>query len=140
MNWGKGIIAGMLVFMLFIISMCIYMFRIPADEYDHQYYEKGLRFDRDYDRERQVGIDHAQPLITRNGQTLLLKFTAPVTGKINFIRPSNQALDKEFQFNSGASDTATISLAAIWTGQWQLVLEWESNHKAYLYHQEIYIQ
>ncbi len=40
MNWGKGIITGMIIFMLFILSMCIYMFRMPADEYDHQYYEK----------------------------------------------------------------------------------------------------
>lgn len=140
MNWGKGIIAGMIVFMLFILSMCIYMFSAPADEYDHQYYEKGLGFDRDYKLEQQVTKDHAQPIIRQTGQMLNLKFTTPVAGKIRFIRPSSQAMDKIFPLNSGNADDVEISLSTIKTGKWQLVLEWQSKQKNYLYQQEIYIK
>ncbi len=63
MNWGKGIIAGMIIFVLFIAGMCIYMFTSPQDDFDQQYYEKGLTFNHDYDREQQVTKDHAEPLI-----------------------------------------------------------------------------
>jgi hypothetical protein len=127
MNWGKGIIGGMVLFMLFIISMCVYMFMIPEDGYDHQYYEKGLNFDKDYNKERQVQLDHALPMIRVSGKTVSITFVKPASGIVKFIRPSNQLLDKEFK-------------QSIVPGRWQLVLNWESGHKAYLYQQEIYIK
>jgi len=101
MNWGKGIIIGMALFMAFILCMCIYMFRMPADEYDHQYYEKGLNFDKDYDRERQVYKDHAIPLISISGKELTVTFVHPANGSIRFIRPSSEALDKTFKITTG---------------------------------------
>jgi hypothetical protein len=140
MNWGKGIIAGMAAFMLFILSMCIYMFNAPADDYDHQYYEKGLSFNKDHSREEQVTKDHAEPVITQDNARLTIAFTQPVTGKVNFMRPSDKAMDRSFKLNSGAGKSAEIDLQGIAKGPWQLTFEWESNHKAYLYHKEVYIK
>jgi uncharacterized ion transporter superfamily protein YfcC len=140
MNWGKGLILGMGIFMLFIIVMCIRMFLAPADEYDHHYYEKGLNFDADYNRERQVVVDKATPQIQQNANGLLLKFTAPVKGTIRFIRPANQKLDKAFPIISGNNNEVLIATAAIQTGRWQLLLTWASNNKAYRYQQEIYLK
>lgn len=138
MNWGKGIIAGMALFMLFIISMCVYMFMMPVDEYDHQYYEKGLNFDKDFNKEKQVSTDHAQPFITVAGQLVKINFVEPATGTVRFLRPSSEALDKVFKLD-GDKDQG-FSMEHMARGRWQMVLEWESNHKAYLYQQEIYIK
>lgn len=140
MNWGKGIIGGMVLFMLFIISMCVYMFMAPEDGYDHQYYEKGLNFDKDFIKERQVETDHAQPLIGVSGKTVRITFIKPASGIIKFIRPSNQILDKEFKLDSTVGREITIPVQSMAVGRWQLVLNWESNRKAYLYQQEIYIK
>ena len=138
MNWGKGIIAGMAAFMLFILSMCIYMFNAPTDDYDHQYYEKGMSFNKDHDREEQVVKDHAEPVITQTGNQLRIVFTQLPTGNICFMRPSDKTLDKSFKL---ANNNATeIDLQNIAKGPWQLTLEWESNHKAYLYHKEVFIK
>jgi len=140
MNWGKGIIGGMLLFMLYIISMCVYMFMAPDDGYDHQYYEKGLNFDKDFIKERRVETDHARPLIGVSGKTVSISFVKPASGTVKFIRPSNQMLDKEFKLDSAAGRVIVIPAQSMVTGRWQLVLNWESNRKAYLYHQEIYIK
>lgn len=140
MNWGKGIVGGMVIFMLFILSMCFYMFRMPPDEYDHRYYEKGLSFDNDYKREQQVTADHAEPLIKQNGKTLELIFSTPVTGNIKFVRPSNQAMDKTFALNSEGAQTVSIPLSSIKRGQWDVVVEWTNNDKEYLYQQGFYIK
>src|SRR5271165_5659973 len=94
MNWGKGIILGMVIFVLFIIGMSIKFFLLPVDDYDHQYYENGLNFDHDYNREKQVVTDHAAPSIKVDSQMFRLTFTRPVTGKIKFLRPSDTALDR----------------------------------------------
>jgi hypothetical protein len=137
MNWGKGIVGGMIVFMLFIIGMCVYMFMAPADDYDHQYYEKGLSFNHDYDREQQVSKDHAQPQIRMHSDSITFLFSQPVSGVVKFQRPSSTAMDKAFKLDGKQT---TCSLAAIKSGQWQLVFDWTSNSKAYLYQHEIYVK
>lgn len=130
----------MIIFMLFILSMCIYMFRMPADEYDHQYYEKGLSFDKDYKREQLVIKDHAQPAISQEGDHLLIRFTTPAAGKISLIRPADKASDRAYPLTSGESNVVYIPLNGVKKGQWQLMLEWGAEGKSYLYQQEIYIQ
>ncbi|MES2809473.1 MAG: FixH family protein [Bacteroidota bacterium] len=140
MNWGKGLIVGMSLFMLFIVVLVVRMFTIPADEYDHHYYEKGLNFDADYKRERQVLLDNATPIIHNNNNNLLIKFTAPAKGIIKFIRPANQQLDRDFPINSGANDEVSTPIMAMQSGKWQLLLTWKSNHKEYRYQQDIYLK
>lgn len=140
MNWGKGIITGMVIFMIFILSMCIYMFRMPADEYDHQYYEKGLNFDKDFDKERQVYNDHAQPEVNISGKDLNIAFVESAIGTVHFIRPSSEAMDKIFQLNTDGGKATMLSVASLVPGRWQMVLEWKSSNKFYLYQKEIFIK
>lgn len=140
MNWGKGIIGGMILFMLFIISMCVYMFRMPVDEYDHQYYEKGLNFDKDFNKEKQVAIDHALPKIEILGSRICITFVKPANGTVKFIRPSSQALDKTFVLNTTHSNSAYLSANDLVSGRWQMILNWKSANKEYLYKKEVYIK
>ncbi len=139
MNWGKGIIAGMIVFMLFIIAMGIYMFTVPTDDYDHQYYEKGLSFNNDFNKERQVSIDNAQPVIIANKKAISLTFTVPAKGKVKFVRPSDNRQDREYDFNT-SDKVFTLSRKDIPDGEWQVVINWQSNDKAYLYQQKFYLK
>jgi len=141
MNWGKGIILGMLVFMAFIITMAVLMFLAPNDEYDHQYYEKGLTFDRDYNREAGVYKDHVQPVIKADSRFLTLTFAQPVEdGKLILTRPADARMDKTFLLNGSTGNQVAIPLKQIATGHWQLVLNWQSSQKKYLYQQGIYIK
>ncbi|MGZ3763810.1 MAG: FixH family protein [Mucilaginibacter sp.] len=140
MNWGKGIIIGMAVFVLFIVGMCIYMVASPTDDFDHQYYEKGLSFNHDYDREEQVTKDHAEPIIRLNNQNIDLKFVQPVKGTVTFMRPSSTVSDKVYALNSGNNNEIDIPIEPLAAGKWQLVFEWTSNNKAYLYQQEVFVK
>lgn len=137
MNWGKGIVIGMIAFMLYILSMGVAMFRQP-DDVDQHYYEKGLAFNADYDKEAQVLSDKAQPQITLNDNLLHVKFIAPAKGTLGFLRPSNGKLDRHFDLKSDADNVVDISLANVQKGQWQLVFNWESRGKKYLFTKEIY--
>lgn len=127
----------MIIFMLFILSMCIYMFRMPADEYDHQYYEKGLSFNADYAKERQVVADQAQPLIRVVGGEVTVTFKGPAKGTAKFIRPSSMVLDKTFTIQTGMQKTALLSVGSLLKGRWHILLEWESGRKSYLYQKEV---
>lgn len=123
--------------MLFILSMCFYMFRVPADEYDHQYYEKGLRFNADFAKERQVVTDGAQPRITLDGTAISVIFAQPAQGTAKFIRPSSAKQDRRFTIATGPGNSLHLPAGALAKGRWHLVLEWQSNRKSYLYQQEL---
>jgi len=140
MNWGKATILVLLAFVLFISGMSIYMFRSPADDYDHQYYEDGLNFDHDYNREAQVTRDHAQPLISVNKDSIRFVFPQVINGRVTFMRPSSDARDTVYALNNKNSGPMQFGTGTLAKGKWQLVVEWESNRKAYLYHQEVYIR
>jgi hypothetical protein len=140
MNWGKGIIVVLIAFILFISGMAVYMFLSPQDDYDHQYYEKGLKFNRDYDREQQVLKDHAAPLIRVIDRQIKLTFKEYVIGTVKFERPSNNMLDKFYSLDSRKGNEIDIPLGSIASGQWKLVFNWVSNRKSYLYEEEIFIK
>src|SRR5687768_8369260 len=136
-NWGKGLIIGMSIFMLFIITLVVMIFRQDKDSYDHSYYEKGLDFNNDYDREQQVVTDRAKPSVKLSGAMLKIGFAGEAKGKVLFQRPSDEKMDKSIPFQSDPSGQVDIQLAQFARGQWQLTFEWSSGGKQYLYHQEI---
>jgi hypothetical protein len=141
MNWGKGIFLGLALFMGFIITLAVFIFCAPNDDYDHQYYEKGLSFNHDYDREVQVYKDHALPIIKQNGQNVRLTFSQPVTnGSVTFSRPSNSKMDKTFVIKTSPTNEMIIPVSQVYSGKWQVVFAWESNHKKYLYQHGIYLK
>ncbi|PWK80143.1 FixH protein [Mucilaginibacter oryzae] len=140
MNWGKALVIGMTLFILFISAMGVRMFLLPGDDYDHQYYEKGLTFNRDLEREKQVTTDHATPVIKQNGQTLYLTFKTPLTGSVRFERPSDQRQDRSFPLKPDAANKVTLPVTGLAAGRWQLTMNWQNEGKAYLYHQEITIR
>jgi hypothetical protein len=137
MNWGKGIVIGLAAFVVFIIGLCVYMVASPTDDIDHQYYEKGLNFDHDYEREQQVVKDNAQPLIQFSNDQLKLIFSQSAKGTVKFMRPSSTLSDKVYPVNNTELDIPLKSLAR---GEWQLTFEWKSNKKAYLFNHEVYIK
>ena len=140
MNWGKGIVITLIVFVLFISGMSLWFFLMPVDDYDHQYYEKGLTFNNDFDREMQVAKDKAAPSITVEDKVIKIAFTKPVDGTIKFMRPSDTSLDKAFKLNSGIETIVTFPLQLLPKGEWQIEMDWKSNKKAYLYHKGFYIK
>jgi len=136
MDWGKRIVILLSAFVIFIGGMSVVMFRQP-DEADNQYYEKGLAFDGDYAKEKQVVTDKAQPKITLTNKKLLIQFIEPVQGKLDFFRPADGKMDKSFALTGDVNNEVTIPLNGIALGRWKLILNWESRGKRYLYTQEV---
>jgi len=139
MNWGKGIITGMIIFMLFIICMGVYMFTVPTDDYDHQYYEKGLAFNADFAKEKQVTTDNAKPVLSVDKQVIAFTFIAPASGVLKFARPSDKRLDRQYKFNTTGTGHFTLSRADIPSGEWGVIIDWTSNNRSYLYQQKLYL-
>ncbi|TWJ01663.1 FixH protein [Mucilaginibacter frigoritolerans] len=140
MNWGKATVAILLVFVLFICGMGYFMFKAPADDYDHQYYEDGLNFDHDYSREMQVTRDHAEPSIVMDTCCIRFIFPQIIKGQVNFMRPSSDAKDALFPLDNKGGKAIEIITKNMARGKWQLVFNWKSGNKDYLYQKEVYVR
>ena len=140
MNWGKATVAILIAFVIFICSLGYFMFTAPSDEYDHQYYEDGLAFDHDYTREKQVIKDHVQPVIAVDTCCVKIVFPQLVKGQVKFMRPSSDASDITYVLDNSNGLPVEILTKKMARGKWQMVLAWKSNHKDYLYHDEVYIK
>jgi len=137
MNWGKGLTLTLAIFVLFIAGMSIYMFASPQDDYDHDYYERGLRFDKDYNREENVIKYHAQPKIVMTDENIIFSFSGEPTGSVKFERPSNTGMDRVFRISSLQ---LSIPVKQLTKGDWQLIFDWKSNGHSFLYQHEIFIK
>ncbi|OKS87522.1 FixH family protein [Mucilaginibacter polytrichastri] len=138
MNWGKGIVLGLLAFVIFITAMGVKMFAQP-DDVDHEYYEKGLAFDADYNREKRVVTEKLQPNIRFTDKAMCVKFVKPLQCKITLMRPSDRRMDKIINMASDGVNEINIPIEKLATGPWQLSFEWADHHKKYLYNQEVMV-
>jgi hypothetical protein len=140
MNWGKATVAILITFVLFIGGLSYFMFSAPDDEYDHQYYEDGLNFDHDYNREEQVTKDHAAPAIAMDTCCIKLTFPQAIKGEVKLSRPSSDARDTSFTLDNTSGNPIEIITKHLAKGNWQLVFDWKSGGKDYLYQHEVYIK
>lgn len=142
MHWGKSIVLVLALSMFMILSMGIYLMTRPTDNYDADYYQRGLNFDRDYIRERQVFLDKAEPQINQRLKTLQVHFKNPIDGKIKcrifIIRPSSGKMDTNFSIYKRKGSDWILNGNFLAKGNWQLILEWNQGQHDYLFHKEIF--
>ncbi|MGI4020016.1 MAG: FixH family protein [Janthinobacterium lividum] len=141
MNWGTKLAIAMTVFIAFIIGLGLMMVNSKSDELvDANYYENGLKYDRDYNRKEQVLKDHAEPQISISPENLSLKFIHPSTGKIKLIRTADKKMDAVLPFKTNADNEVSVPLQNIAKGSWHLLADWQSEGKAYLFEKEILLK
>jgi len=141
MNWGTKIIIGLAVFMTFIVVLGLLMVNSKKDALvDNDYYEKGIAYNKDYDRKEQVNTDHAKPEINITSTAIVLTFKQSATGTIKLMRTADKTLDQVVSFETDSANRVKIPSSALIKGSWRLIADWTSEEKTYLYQQEITIK
>lgn len=129
----------MALFMSFIITLAVLMIRSDSDDLvDTNYYEKGIEYNKDYDRKNQLIKDKAEPeIIVKDNLTIIFK--SPAVGSIRFIHSSDKTKDNTMNINSGTGTQVDFPLESFRKGHWKVSIEWKSNGKSYLYDKNIVI-
>ena len=134
MNWGTKIVLGMVVFMLFIIGMVVYMFRVHGNDtlVDEDYYEKGINYNDEYNANQNVITDKAEPKITISDSQIIIQLKDSANYHLTLARPSTNK-DKLADSGETVSDANLIIINRqnMHTGLWYLELKWSSNAKKY---------
>ena len=136
MNWGKGLVIGLGLFMSFVIFLVVMMFQAPDDSYDKDYYEKGLAYDKEFDQKKQVIQDQATPEVQVNDEFIYISFKGLTKGSVEFKRPSDKALDKTFELKDKQVQIPRTSLTK---GEWKLIMRWQNQDKSYWHEENLFL-
>lgn len=142
MNWGTKIVLGMAAFMLFIISMVVYMFKTHGNDalVEDDYYEKGINYDKEYDAKSNTLNDDAAPVIKISKSQLILQLKDAADYQLTLMRPSEAKKDVTSKGKTiGDANLIIIDAARLDKGLWSLKLEWHAKGKDYLFVKEITI-
>ena len=139
MNWGTKIVLGMAAFMLFILGMVAYMFKVNDDTLvEEDYYEKGIAYNKEYEAKKNVLTDEATPNIEIHQGELLIKLKEEATYQLKLMRPSSARLDVKLEGKTNDAEySIKINTARLEKGLWSLHLEWQSGNRNYLYTKDI---
>jgi hypothetical protein len=139
MNWGKKLIIGMVLFMIFIATLGAIMIMKGSDDslIEKDYYEKGQAFDKDYNAKQRAIDDLVIPSININDLGLTITFPVPVSYTLICRRPSDKDLDRTFEGFTDEDRNIQILKTELEPGPWLIRMEYSANDKNYLFETEI---
>ena len=99
MNWGKGIIIGMALFMGFILTLVTIMMRQKIDLVEEDYYQRELNYDDQFNAQKMYASTVEKISFESKTDSLLIYFPENFRSKevtIHFSRPNDKKSDVSF--------------------------------------------
>jgi nitrogen fixation protein FixH len=143
-NWGTGIVIGMVAFISFILYLVITM--STNNDFSHDlvtedYYAKEIVYQNEIDAESNSHNLSESINGKRTTEGWLLTFPNEINsdnskGIVFLYRPSNKVLDFEMPLEI-TNQTLLIPNKKMIDGRWNVTVDWTYNGKHYLYKKEI---
>ncbi len=143
-NWGTGIVLGMLAFISFILYLVITM--VTNQNFSHdlvteEYYAKEMVYQDEIDAETNTNNLSTKLTGKKTLDGWLITFpeeleSKAVMGKVFLYRPSNMILDFELPLKI-SNNSFLIPKSKLLDGRWNITIEWTYNDKSYMYKKEI---
>lgn len=144
-NWGKGIVIAIALFMGFILYFVI---KVQSDsQYDNemvteQYYKKEKLVQGNIESIQNANNLTEKVVIDKTSAGVTVNFPkdldySKIKGKVSLYRPSNQKLDFEIPISLSGFDLL-IPKKNLVGGLWGITVAWEYEGKSYLNKEEIY--
>ncbi|HPF11251.1 MAG TPA: FixH family protein [Flavobacteriaceae bacterium] len=139
-NWGTGLVIGMVAFMGFIMFMVVTM--MTDKKYDHDlvteaYYAEDLVYQTEIDAEEHLKKLSGPITVEKTAAGWLVHFPEEMThgnpeGTLKLYRPSNKNLD--FQLPLEITDgTMLVPKDHLVAGHWKMSIAWNMNGTAFLF-------
>ncbi len=143
-NWGTGIVLGMIAFIGFIMFMVITM--MTDKNYDHDlvteaYYERDLAYQTEIDAEKKANGLSAQIQYEKTSEGIWFTFPQELgentyEGTVEMYRPSNEKLDYKLPLKL-TDLKMLVPDDQLVDGFWKVSIHWKMNGEDYLYKKEI---
>lgn len=144
-NWGTGIVIGIISFMCFILYFVITM--SVNKKYDHdlvseQYYKDEMAYQTEIDSEKSMKREFKDLISTKTTEGWVFKFPDTIPegafkGKVSCYRPSNSKLDFELPLKI-VNGSMLIPKKYLLVGRWNIRMKFQYQEEDFLYKETIY--
>jgi len=135
-NWGTGIVIGIIVFVVISVSMTVIFMTQDVDLVADKYYENSLQYQVEIDKQSRTKSLDEQVKINFNGEIINILFPSTylsknISGDIYFYRPSNSKLDFKLPLELNEEGNQLILAKNFDKGFWRLKLNWTMDGYGY---------
>ena len=144
-NWGTGIVIGIIVFVVISVSMTVIFMTQDVSLVSDNYYEKSLVYQDEIDKQSRTKSLDEQVKINFDGELITVLFPSDYSGKnlsgeIYFYRPSNSSLDFKLLLQVNEAGNQIIPAERLEKGFWRLKLNWTMDGNGYYNERAITIE
>ncbi|MBP6090235.1 MAG: FixH family protein [Crocinitomicaceae bacterium] len=140
MNWGKGIIVALALFVGFILFLVITLMRQDVDLVSEDYYKQEIDYEARIQKE-QNGLNSAAKIKIVDQKSFVIiqlpDSIALTNVLVNLKRPNDEKLDKSFKIEG--TKTFMLPKASLEKGKYDLTIEYTMDQKDCLLQQKIII-
>ena len=135
-NWGTGILIGIIVFVVISITMTVIFMTQDVSLVSDNYYEKSLSYQEEIDKQSRTKSLDEQVKINFNGEVIDILFPSNyldknISGEIYFYRPSNPSLDYKIPLELNEEGNQLVLAKNFEKGFWRLKLNWTMDGNGY---------
>ncbi len=134
MSWGKAIILSFVLFGAFVAGMVTVCVRQNISLVTRDYYKEELAYQEQLDRKQNALELATKPeiLIRQNELEVHYPEMASVSsGTVTLFRPSDAALDQEFQLTPGSGPVQRFALEHPAKGLYKAQMQWVMHGREY---------
>lgn len=146
LNWGTGISLVITVFVIATLSVVSYIISLDFYLVSNDHYEKGVEYQQTIDGQLRADSLENPVVILFDEPTVSIKILFPeelrtdsLDGTINFYRPNDSALDRNYKLKLDETGRQIISVSDFAKGRWKLTLSWTSDSLSYIDEKNIFI-
>ena len=140
MNWGKGIIVALALFVGFILFLVITLMRQDVDLVSEDYYKQEIDYEARIQKEQNGLNSTAKIKIVDQKSFVIIQLPdsiALTNVLVNLKRPNDEKLDKSFKIEG--TKTFMLPKASLEKGKYDLTIEYTIDQKECLMQQKIKI-
>ncbi len=141
MNWGKSIVVAFILFAAFMATLVTICFRQDVSLVTKDYYKEELAYQEQIDRMKNTSNLDEKPDIKTDGGELLKvtynKFNEIERGDLQLFRPSDPALDKQFQLAHSSESFQYFSTKGLKKGMYRARMQWTMRGKEFFFEQVV---
>ena len=136
MNWGKGILIAIIVFLAGTAVMIGIAVNSNYDLVASNYYEQGIKYQDKIDKINRTNALPEKTSIEFSGETVSITmpkmFSADkIKGDVKFYRPSNAGKDFKIPLQLNSENIMLIGTDKLEKGFWKIQVEWSVENAQY---------
>ena len=144
--WPIALVAYFGVFIAYIVGFTVFAMRQRMDLVSHDYYEDGIRFQKQVDRLTRTQPLKAAVAVKYDSHHQLVGVVLPqehatryASASICFYRPSDARLDRKVQLNKDANGIVPVPVNDLREGLWRARVEWTTDGREYFHDEPLVI-